>query len=472
MQSRHRGRASAFATMITGMLLIAGSEAYAGRPLVVPVAPAGHGGTSQALAVRAAAASGSSCTVPGDYETIQAAVNDLDCDSINVKAGTYTEEITINRDVALKGVGGTSVIKAPGAFVGSPRSILHVTAGATATIEKFKITGPGPADDDDGLIGVFVDDGAAATIRNNIITTIRPPGAPIGTGSNFIGVSVGSAARAITGIATILQNRVENYQNAGIVIDGAKSSATVQGNMVLGTGLHFDGQAVSHGIQISRGAGADVLHNLVHNNNHQSLTRSAGILVFDAGDGLVTLEHNTTLGNDIGIWVIGTDNAVIEHNGARDSVYDGIALENQNATSLGLAVDETTGGHSVRYNSTSRNGGAGIVFLSSTNNTVSVNRGKKNVEAGLLLTCACDYEVNPSCVSGCGTSPDFQPSAHGNTVSKNRYKNNGSGIVDESTGGDGPGGVDNVYAPLVGAGRNVCKNNSLDNSFPDGLCQE
>jgi hypothetical protein len=172
------------------------------------------------------------------------------------------------------------------------------------------------------------------------------------------------------------------------------------------------------------------------------------------------------------MWVIGTDNAVIEHNGARDSVYDGIVLENQNAPSLGLTVNETTDGHSVRFNSTSRNGGAGIKLRSSNNNVVAVNRGKKNAEAGLRLTCACDYTVNPSCAPGCGVSSDFQPSAHGNTVAKNRYKNNAVGMADESTGGSGPGGVDNVYAPPVGAGRNVCKNNTLDNSSPDGLCQE
>ncbi len=448
-QSRHYGRTNVLAlVMVVGMLSIAGGEVQASSSLIIPVTPARNSEEgSPSLARRISPTlSSSACSVPGDYATIQEAVADLDCDAIAVSAGTYEEEITISRDLTVRGTGGTSVIKAPGVFMGSPRAILRVTAGASVTIEKLKITGPGPLDDDDGLIGVLVDHGAIATIRNNTITTLRPPGKEIGTGSNFIGVSVGSAANATTGIATIVQNRIENYQQAGIVIDGVGSSATVSGNIVLGTGLHTDGQAVSHGIQISRGAGADVVHNVVRDHRYQSLTRSAGILVFDAGDSLATLEHNTTLGNDIGIWVIGTDNAVIEHNGARDSVYDGIALENQNATSLGLAVNETTDGHSVRFNSTSRNGGAGIVLRSSNNNVVAVNRGKKNAETGVRLTCACDYTVNPSCAPGCGASPDFQPNAHGNTVTKNRYKNNGVGMVDESTGGSGPVGVDNNYA--------------------------
>lgn len=472
-QSQHRGRTSVFAVMIAGMLLT-GSEAWAGRALVVPVAPSGNGNGdgSLALTARVSAAIISSCTVPGTHATIQAAVNDLSCDPIKVKAGTFTEEITISRDVTLMGKGETSIIKAPGSFVNSPRAIIHVTAGATVTIDKFRITGPGPADDSNGLIGVFVDDGAEAMISNNIITKIRPPGATIGTNGNFFGICVGSAAMSTTGTATILKNAITDYQGAGIVVDGTGSSATIEDNTVLGTGLHFDGQAVGHGIQISRGAGADVSYNRAHDNNYQSLTLSAGILIFDAGDGLVTVDHNKTLRNDIGIWVVGTDNAVIESNGARNSVFDGIALDNQNATSLGLSPSETTDGHSVRKNSTTANGGAGIVFFSSNNNSINDNTATRNGDAGLLLTCECDYTVNPLCAPGCGLSADFQASAHDNTISKNRENNNGFGIFDESTGGGGPGGVDNSYTPLVGTNRNICKNNAFDNSSPNGLCVE
>ena len=53
-----------------------------------------------------ALAAGPTCTVAasgGTYTTIQAAVNDTGCDRINVAAGTYTENVTINRSVTING---------------------------------------------------------------------------------------------------------------------------------------------------------------------------------------------------------------------------------------------------------------------------------------------------------------------------------------------------------------------------------
>jgi hypothetical protein len=44
------------------------------------------------------------CTVPTSYATVQAAVNDTNCATIIVNAGTFSEYVTINRDVVIEGV--------------------------------------------------------------------------------------------------------------------------------------------------------------------------------------------------------------------------------------------------------------------------------------------------------------------------------------------------------------------------------
>ena len=57
---------------------------------------------------RVAVAAGPICTVGAsgaNYTTVQAAINDSNCATINIAAGTYTENITINRDVILQGAG-------------------------------------------------------------------------------------------------------------------------------------------------------------------------------------------------------------------------------------------------------------------------------------------------------------------------------------------------------------------------------
>src|SRR5262249_55234320 len=61
----------------------------------------------------AGTAAGSTCTVRASgatSTTIQAAVNDAGCATINVAAGTYYEWVTISRAVTINGVGATSTI--------------------------------------------------------------------------------------------------------------------------------------------------------------------------------------------------------------------------------------------------------------------------------------------------------------------------------------------------------------------------
>lgn len=60
------------------------------------------------------APSGSTCNVPSggtyNYPTIQAAVNDAGCATINVAAGTYQENVKIERHVTINGAGASSTI--------------------------------------------------------------------------------------------------------------------------------------------------------------------------------------------------------------------------------------------------------------------------------------------------------------------------------------------------------------------------
>jgi hypothetical protein len=52
------------------------------------------------------------CAVPGDHATIQAAVNDLACETVNLGAGTFYESVTISRTVTLQGHGADLTIVA------------------------------------------------------------------------------------------------------------------------------------------------------------------------------------------------------------------------------------------------------------------------------------------------------------------------------------------------------------------------
>lgn len=69
---------------------IVGIVASLGLAVAVPLAAHAIGG-------------GPVCSVPTDYATIQLAINDPVCTTINVAAGTYSEHVAINRSVTLNG---------------------------------------------------------------------------------------------------------------------------------------------------------------------------------------------------------------------------------------------------------------------------------------------------------------------------------------------------------------------------------
>jgi hypothetical protein len=111
-----------------------------------------------------ASLTGPTCFVPGDYATIQAAVNFPGCTTIIVAPGTYNEAVTIGRPLTLLGPNaniswnGTRVAEAT---VNSGATTFNVTS-QDVTIAGFTITGD---------FGIHVSVSTTNTaIENNIIT--------------------------------------------------------------------------------------------------------------------------------------------------------------------------------------------------------------------------------------------------------------------------------------------------------------
>ena len=99
------------------------------------------------------------CHVPGDYATIQEAIDESTCDTIHVAHGTYSESIIINRDVTIRGAGKhNTVIDGGGGF--RPVTII----GGVVTIENITIQ--------NGLssTGGAIRNAGELTLKNSTIT--------------------------------------------------------------------------------------------------------------------------------------------------------------------------------------------------------------------------------------------------------------------------------------------------------------
>lgn len=381
------------------------------------------------------APSAATCNVPNTYATIQAAIAVPGCTVINVAAGTYDGPITIARDLSLRGVGDVSVIRAPAGPLADPKAIIRVTGPATnATVERFKITGPGSGDCNSLLAGIYVDDNATATIRNNHFVAIRDE--PLG-GCVEAGVAILVGRTPTThGHAVVSKNRIEDYQRAGIVVENTGSSATILDNVVVGSGLRCCGLAAQNGIQVSDAANIKVMKNTVVDNRYDPAVGASGGILFTAPGNTLSVTGNTVQRNDVGIWLQNTSNAVVTTNKVTDSTWDGIAL------------DGVQGPGPVTLNTLTRNqlkGNAdGIGLYDADNNILESNTSTDSFGPGFFVDSASE----------------------GNTFTKNRANKNtaGAGIEDQSTGG-GSFGTANTYSG------NVCGGNSGGDSIPTGICK-
>jgi parallel beta-helix repeat protein len=149
-----------------------------------------------------------------------------------------------------------------------------------------------------------VDGGGSANIVFNHITEIRDE--PFSGCQNGVAILVGRNFEGQTGQANILYNVIDRYQKNGPTVDNAGSSAVIRYNRIVGAGP--TAIIAQNGIQISRGATADVRYNQVTDNayiippNAAPFT-AAGILLYQPGHTTV-VSNNHLNGNQDGVDII------------------------------------------------------------------------------------------------------------------------------------------------------------------------
>ncbi|MBS4015723.1 MAG: T9SS type A sorting domain-containing protein [Candidatus Latescibacteria bacterium] len=266
---------------------------------------------------------------PGD--SIQAAIrNASDGDTIQVAAGTYREQIYINKNIVLSGAdSATTLIVPPLAAMNQPflasgrqeRPIIGVDSGGTnVIIEKFTIDGEGAANTHARLTGIQFFK-ASGVIRNNAVKRIRKT--PFDGDQTTVGILVNHEfPREYTHSVEIHNNSVYDFGKIGIVCNAPGTQGNVHHNVVIGQGPVGSGFAAQNGIQIGFGATANIAYNNMTALSYTGLSWAAAGILLVASGGNTVVDNNTLIDNQVAIfpsqyssvYAAGTCNATISSN--------------------------------------------------------------------------------------------------------------------------------------------------------------
>jgi parallel beta-helix repeat protein len=266
-------------------------------------------------------------TVPDEYPSIMAAVEAApDGAVVEVKPGRYTETVTINRPLELRGPGDGAA-----QLVGDGQGpVIEIIATINVTIEGLAVS--------NGRVGIFVRESQDVVITNNIVENNELRGIHIVNASAEVRGNVIRATQAPYGIGIHIANAsawprsvVENNvveANGHIGISTNFASTVIRRNAVRANG--------GRGISITEMSVASVFDNEIVENE------GPGILVIDMSTAQVernTIDASSVLGQEAPIPV------QVEFYAAADLIENVIWSQASCAISIGMSSEITGEGN-------------------------------------------------------------------------------------------------------------------------------
>lgn len=304
----------------------------------------------------ASAAPARTLVVPRDYPSVQAAVDAAaPGTTIQIEAGTYTEQVVITKDVDIRGAGaGATIIKAPDTLVpfgtnvrnGRPVvAVVRVGRAAHVHMSDVTVSGPLPC----ALVtGVITIQGATLDLTDAVVRDILPAAARCAEPATGRAIGFGLAPNIEVdgvlggnGFGRVSHVEVDGFQTLGLTANGTSNGVAT--NVTFTDNIVRPGSPViateQFAIDLEFGAVARVDSNTVTGaactfdgcgNDPLTQFQSGGIIAAGAGASTV-ISGNHVSGADIGIYqLFSPDCCRIADNVVVDNRFFGIVIQDGN----------------------------------------------------------------------------------------------------------------------------------------------
>jgi len=398
-------------------------------------------------------------SVPGDYASIQAAIDAAeDGDLIEVESGIYQENVNVDRPLILRGLG------MPVVDAGGDGNAITLSADRIA-LEGFVATNASSRWDAGIKVASSYNsiEGSNTSYNNCGIRLTSSSNNSI-VGSNASYNDCGIRLTSSSNNSIVGNNAIGNEYG----IDLWESSNNTMSDNLMSCNLYnfgsdgyndidtsnlVDGKPVYYlvgvfGAMIDSSSDAGAVYCVDCENitvKGSTLRNNRYGIGFDKTINS-KIENNNISGNSCGIDLLTSNNNTIEGNNVSDNGFRGIQLEESNNNTIkGNNVSDNDDGiflFSSRNNTivgnTANGNRYGILFHSSSNNTVEGNNASDNDDCGIRLDGSSNNNIiegNNANNNDCGISLYFSSnnSMRGNMMSGNRYNFGADGYNDIDT---------------------------------------
>lgn len=366
------------------------------------------------------------------YPTISSAVSSVPAGStIFICPGTYAEQVVINKNLTLTGEAangamGASAVGANNPVIASPSGGVLVNTSdlygypsgeaiaAQVLVQTLPVMGVWPAPivvnisnitvdgSNNGttcgpdIVGIYYQN-ASGTVNHVTARFQEFPQADFGC-QGGLAIFAESGYGTGTGVVTIENSSVHDYDKNGITVDGAGMVATITGNYVVGIGATT--LTAQNGIQMSDGARGKITSNTVtgdvYINPSDCFTdnvpcySATGILLYDSGGASanhVTISSNTVSNTQGGIVVVTDGAETADYNDVSSNkitatpaivvtgatyLLDGIDLcSDHNTATMNTVFNSSGSGIHLDSQCTEPGSSASGAFSSATTNTIN-----------------------------------------------------------------------------------------------------
>lgn len=315
------------------------------------------------------------------YAKVQYAIDNATAgQTVMVGAGTYTEQLSIDKGISLVGASmANTTISCPATLSTLP-SIISVFGDTSVNMTGLRVSGPGSALG----TGLYVIGGSHVHVWDCAFDDIRH--SPVDSSTSPICIKLGNATTLSVGTGLIEDCLFTDWQRSAIQVDSAGSYAEVRGCVIQGWST-YSTVVVQVGVHVLDSATA-----YIHDNNISDIggTGSGRGVILENG-GAAVIEHNQLTGlNMTGDTAIG----VYMQNSGAGTIASNNTIE---YWLWGCYVTGTSTGPKLADNLIANNRGSGVQLTNAANTAILRNdfiaNGLDTTGNGLVVTAGSANSV-------------------------------------------------------------------------------